>query len=257
MWTPYAIEGLSLSIDYFEVEIENYIEQSPYTVEIAARACFDPSFGKGGVGSPACNTFRRNRNDGGQIATAFLGYQNLGLHNVSGWDLNLEFGTDFLSGYLDINYFATRIIRRNIVDDTISNLELKCLGIFNGECDRIIDYPVFEFKHRMTAAWSKNNLDLQLVWKYTSSLSDGNDEIEYFTEKLDGYSVVDLSGRYSIRDNWMITLGIKNVLDKKSQRLGSNSWETPLVEVPSMSNTYAAYYDVFGRTWFLKASYNL
>ena len=162
-----------------------------------------------------------------------------------------------MSGYLDINYFATRIIKRNITDDTVSDLELRCVGIFNGECDRIIDYPVFEFKHRMTAAWSKNNLDLQLVWKYTSSLSDGNDEIEYFTEKLDAYSVVDLSGRYSIRDNWMVTLGVKNLLDEKPQKLGSNSWETALSEVPSMSNTYAEYYDVFGRTWFLKASYNL
>ena len=116
---------------------------------------------------------------------------------------------------------------------------------------------MFEFKHRTTAAWSKNNLDLQLVWKYTSALDDGNDDIEYFTEKLDAYSVIDLSGRYSIRDNWMVTVGVKNLLDKKPQKLGSNSWETALTEVPSMSNTYAEYYDVFGRTWFLKASYNL
>ena len=45
VWTPFAMEGLSISIDYFEVEIENYIERSPYTVDTAARACFDPTFG--------------------------------------------------------------------------------------------------------------------------------------------------------------------------------------------------------------------
>ncbi|OUW30676.1 MAG: hypothetical protein CBD27_01055 [Rhodospirillaceae bacterium TMED167] len=255
VWTPYLIDGLSMSIDYFNVEIENYIEKSPYTPDIAMRACFDPDFGKGGVGSVACDSFIRNAQ--GNITSILLGYQNLGLHTVNGWDFNIEYGTDFLTGYLDINYFATRIIKRNIEDDTVSDLELDCLGVFNGDCDRIIDYPVFEFKHRMTAAWSKNNLDLQLVWKYTSALDDGNDDVVYFTEKLDAYSVIDLSGRYSIKDNWMITVGVKNLLDEKPQTLGSNSWETALAEVPSMSNTYAEYYDVFGRTWFLKASYNL
>ena len=255
VWTPYVIDGLSMSVDYFNVEIENYIEKSPYTPDIAMRACFDPTYGKGGVGSVACDSFVRNAQ--GNIESILLGYQNLGLHTVNGWDFNIEYGTDFLNGYLDINYFATRIIKRNIIDDTVSDLELNCLGVFNGDCDRIIDFPVFEFKHRLTAAWSKENLDLQLVWKYTSALNDGNADITYFTEKLDAYSVVDLSGRYSIRDNWMLTLGVKNLLDEKPQKLGSNSWETALVEVPSMSNTYAEYYDVFGRTWFLKASYAL
>ena len=112
-------------------------------------------------------------------------------------DFNLEYGLDFLTGYLDINYFATKISKRTIKDDTFGEVNFNCVGEFNGDCDNIIDYPVFDFKHRMTAAWSKNNLDLQLVWKFTSSLEDSNDNQVYFTEKLDNYSILDLSGRYS------------------------------------------------------------
>tara|TARA_B100000579_G_C22575844_1_gene731131 strand:- start:192 stop:491 length:300 start_codon:yes stop_codon:yes gene_type:complete len=99
---------------------------------MAMRACFGPNFGKGG----ACEGFVPNNQ--GNIKSIFLGFQNLGLHSVSGWDFNIEFGSDLI-GYLDINHFATRIIKRNILDDTISDLELYCLGLFNGDCDRIIE----------------------------------------------------------------------------------------------------------------------
>ena len=126
--------------------------------------------------------------------------------------------------------------------------------MFNGDCDNLIDYPVFDFKHRLTAGWSKNKLDIQLVWKYTSSLDDGDDDTDYFREKLDDYSVLDLSSRYSISDDWTLTLGIKNLLDKKPQAIGSNSWELLKEDIPSITNTYTQYYDVFGRTMFLKAA---
>ncbi len=255
VWTPFFLDGLSISVDYFDVEIENYIEITPFTLPELARACFDPDLPSSGIGSAACGSYKRGPS--GRLTETFLGFQNLGLHEVAGLDFNLEYGLDFLTGYLDINYFATKISKRTIKDDTFGEVNFNCVGEFNGDCDNIIDYPVFDFKHRMTAAWSKNNLDLQLVWKFTSSLEDSDDNQAYFTEKLDDYSILDLSGRYSLGDSWMITLGVKNLLDKKPQRLGSNSWEYSKVDIPSISNTYTQYYDVFGRTWFLKAGYNL
>ena len=106
----------------------------------------------------------------------------------------------------------------------------------------------------MTLGWSKDNLDLQLVWKHTSSLDDGNDNIVYFREKLDSYSVFDLSGRYAISDSWSLTAGVKNLLNEKPQAIGSNSPEWLSGDIPSISNTYPQYYDVFGRTMFLKLS---
>jgi outer membrane receptor protein involved in Fe transport len=255
VWTPYFLDGLSVSIDFFDVEIENYIERTPFSVPDLVAACYGSDSEFGGPGTAACNSFVRDSR--GQRITTFTGFRNLGLHEVSGWDFNIEYGLDFLTGYLDINYFATKINERRIKDDTFGEVDLACSGAFNGDCDNLIDYPVFEFKHRMTAAWSKNNWDLQLVWKYNSSLKDGNDEREYFREKIDSYSIVDLSGRYNFGDHWIFTTGVKNLLDKKPQAIGSNSWEYSQTDIPSISNTYAQYYDVFGRTWFVKASYNL
>jgi iron complex outermembrane receptor protein len=252
VFTPYALESLSVSFDYFRVEIEDYIELTPVTSNDLMFSCYDLSLGRGGPGSPACNAVRRDAD--GRINSLFTGYQNLGLHVVEGFDVNIEYGFEFLSGYLDINYFATKLLGRTIEDDTYGDVDFDCLGYFNGDCDNLIDYPVFDFKHRMTLGWSREDIDLQLVWRYTSALDDGNDEIEYFRETISAYSLFDLSGRYQLNDQLSLTFGVKNIFDKEPQAIGSNSWEWLREDIGTFSNTYTQYYDVFGRTMFLRLS---
>ena len=59
VWTPFFLDGLSISIDYFDVEIENYIEITPFTLPELARACFDPDLPSSGIGSAACGSYKR------------------------------------------------------------------------------------------------------------------------------------------------------------------------------------------------------
>jgi len=253
VFTPFAIEDdLSISLDYFRVEIEDYIERTPVTTPELMASCFDLSLGRGGPGSAACEAI--NRDADGRITSLFMGYQNLGRHKVEGLDVNLQYGTDLFTGYLSLDYFATKLFERSISDNTYGDVDYNCLGIFNGPCDNIIDYPVFDFKHRMTVGWSKGNWDLQLVWKHVSSLDDGDDSVDYFREKLDAYSLVDFSGRYQLTDSISATAGIKNIFDEEPQPIGSNSWENSTENNTIYSNTYAQYYDVFGRTMFLKVT---
>lgn len=252
VWTPYDFGNFSISFDYFKVEIEDYIELTPVSSGQLILGCYDSSRGVGGAGSGSCNSLTRDSN--GSLVGIFGGYQNLGLHEVDGFDLNIEYGRDFFSGYLDVNYFATKLLDRTIQDNTYGDVFYSCIGKFNSECDNLIDYPVFDFKHRMTVGWTKGDLELQLVWKYQSALDDGDDDIEYFREKLEPYSLVDLSGRYRINDTLSLTAGAKNIFDEKPQAIGSNSWEWLREDIPTFSNTYTQYYDVFGRTFFLKLS---
>lgn len=255
VWTPYSIDGLSVSFDYFNVEIEDYITTTPVNASQIMINCFDTSLGRGGPGSAACNAVGRDNE--GRLNRIFLGYQNLGLHEVSGFDINIDYGFEFLSGFMDINYFATKIEERSIKDNTYGDVNFDCVGIFNGDCDNLISYPVFDFKHRMTAGWSKGDFDLQLVWRYSGSLDDGNASVDYFTEKLDSYSLFDLSARYQVNDTLALTMGVRNLTDKDPQAIGSNSWEytsTGVRQAPSISNTYTQYYDVYGRTMFMKLS---
>ncbi len=268
VWTPYDYD-LSISVDYFHVEIENYIETAPLLSWQLLHACFVSSpplrgtemgpqvddnfdFSRGGIGSRACESITRDGN--GNIERLFLGYQNLGLHELKGWDLNVSYGFELYGGYLDINYFATKIKHRTIEDDSYGEINFECLGVFNGECDSIIDHPVPDFKSRMTAGWARDNLELQLIWKHISSLEDGNDSREYYTETLDSYSLFDASARYTFDNAWMVTAGIKNLFDKQPQPIGSNSPEVRVENEFGQTNTMPQFYDLFGRTFFLKVT---
>ena len=252
VWTPEWLDGISLSVDYFNVEIENYIARSPLEVYQVMRGCFDPALAMGGPGSKACDSIRRDSD--GRLTSLFMGYQNLGLHELEGFDFNLGFSSEFLTGYLDVAYFATKITKRTIKDNSFGVINLECKGEFNGPCDTTIDNPVPDFKHRFTADWSKGDLDLQLVWKHISSLEDGQEEVVYYREKLGSYSIVDLSARYTFTDSLSVILGLKNAFNKQPQPIGSNSWEVKDDQIGQQSNTYTQFYDVIGRTIFLKFS---
>lgn len=254
VWTPYDIDGLSFSLDYFHVEVENYITTTPVTVWQLIANCYDTSLGVGGIGSASCNSIGRDSE--GRLNYIFSGYRNLGLHRVRGFDVNVDYGFELFSGYMDINYFATKIQERSIKDSTFGEVDYRCVGVFNGDCDNLIDYPVFDFKHRMTVGWSRGDLDLQLVWRFNGSLKDGNESVKYHREKISSYSLFDFSGRYAINDFLNLTLGVRNLMDEEPEAIGSNSWEFTQVigtdSAPAISNTYSQYYDVYGRTFFLK-----
>ena len=259
VWTPYAIDGLSVAVDYYRVEIENYINRTPINLLELWATCFDVTRPASGIGSKSCNAITRNEQ--GDVTQIFRGYQNLGLHELAGWDLNLSYNTEFLSGYLDINYVATKITKRTIEDSGWGDVNLTCVGIFNGDCDNIVDYPVPDFKHRMVLAWSRDKLNLQLVWKLLGSLDDGDERIEHVVEKLDAYSLVDLSSSYLLSDSLEIVLGVKNLLDEQPQAAGSNISSLALtnsrVRELGSTNTIPQFYDVFGRTLFLRVSMSL
>ena len=116
-----------------------------------------------------------------------------------------------------------------------------------------------DYKHRATAHWSSENIQVQLVWKHISSITDGDDSQVYFTEKLDSFSTVDLSLQFSIFQNMLVTGGVKNLFNKQPQAMGMNdinyynrSGEN--VFQLGSSNTIPQYYDMFGRTFFFKLS---
>ena len=263
VWTPFEYDDLSISLDYFDIQIEEFIALTPINVRDLMQGCFVfdainasgealPQTSIGGVNSSTCNSLRRD--ESGKLTSLFMGLQNLGSHDLQGWDLNLTYGRALFNGYLNLDYFATKLVKRTIEDDTYGEMNFDCLGLFNGDCEGIVNYPVPEYKHRITANWSTETLDLQLVWRHISSLRDGNDAVEYFTERLDAYSLVNFSGRYRF-DKWAVIAGINNILNKSPQPIGSNSPEKRLgasAQGISSNNTYPAFYDVYGRTFFLK-----
>jgi outer membrane receptor protein involved in Fe transport len=84
-----------------------------------------------------------------------------------------------------------------------------------------------------------------LSWRYVGEVFDDDPGALYAVEKIDGFHYFDLSGTYRFTDNWALTLGIDNLADETPPIMGDNQ---------EQANTWPATYDVFGRTYFLRAS---
>jgi len=132
-----------------------------------------------------------------------------------------------------------------VVDGT--NLSASCAGKFNvalggDACRR----PVTDLKHRATLYWSRDVYSLQLTWRHLSSVEDGDPDIEHLVESIGSYNSLELGATYEMLNGITYVGGVRNLLDEKPPVLGSNRSE---------ANTYPNLYDVFGRTIYLRASY--
>ena len=242
VWTPFSIEGLSASVDYFDIEIENYIGQLPGGSN-QVESCYFPAENLGSY-NVFCNSVERN--DQGVLTRINAGRRNLATHSISGFDFSINKTSDFLGGFLDATYVASIVnSKKYSVDGT--TLESECAGRFNNAlggqaCAR----PVTELKHRATLFWTKEALSLQLTWRHLSAVDDANEDVQYLVEKIPSFDYFELGATYDFSSGVTLIGGIRNLLDEDPPLLGSNSFE---------ANTYPNLYDVFGRTFYGRATY--
>jgi outer membrane receptor protein involved in Fe transport len=97
----------------------------------------------------------------------------------------------------------------------------------------------------MTFNWTRDNITAQLSWRQIGEVDDDDPNIVYTVEKLDAEAYFDLVGVYRFADSYSFTLGIDNLFDTDPPIIGDNQ---------EQANTYPATYDVFGRTFFLRAT---
>ena len=236
--TPSAVEGLSLSLDYFDIDIDDYIDDFGGGAANVLNVCYTNTE-LGGVGSPFCNIV--NRRPDGTIDFVSVTEQNVASRSLKGFDLVAEYGFDLADGYLALAYVGTYTTESEFVafegDDTI-----ECEGRFG---QLFCDDPLPEYKHRMAATYNRGPLTAQLLWRFIGEVEDDDPGREYTIEEIDAEHYFDLSGSYDFGNGIAANFGIDNLFDNKPPIIGDNQ---------EQANTYPATYDVFGRTYFLRLS---
>ena len=176
----------------------------------------------------------------GTIDFVSTGSQNVASITLNGIDVLASYDTELMGGNMRLNYVGTFTNESDFTPfegaDTIT-----CAGEFGNDCGE----PVPEYKHRMTANWTRDNLTAQLLWRYIGETSDDDEGTVYFVETLDGENYFDAAVSYAFNDNFAVNVGVDNLLDTEPPILGDNQ---------EQANTYPATYDVFGRTWYVKGS---
>ena len=236
--TPDFVEGLTFSVDYFEIEIDDAIASFGGGASNVLNTCYDPSASNGGAGSDFCNVI--NRRADGTIDFIELTTQNVALVTQSGIDFAASYNTELYGGDLGIQYLGTVTTENDFVafegDDVI-----ECAGKFGANCGE----PIQEYGHRVSFNWNRDAWTGQLIWRYVGETDDDDDDTLYAVEKLDAENYFDASGSYQFNDRYSVSFGIDNLFDTDPPILGDNG---------EQANTYPATYDVFGRTFFLRGS---
>jgi len=243
---PRFLPRFSLTVDYYNIKIEDYIE-SPGTPAIIA-ACYGNADNNFTPYDPAMCALAP-RNPQSKLLEGVVNLNgNLGELKTSGIDfearyfVNVPFGVDN-DGRLDFRLSGTRLInwKLNTVA-SIPSLLIECDGAFGANCENV--FPKWRWNFRTT--YSTGPASVSFNWHHIGSARDDDAGTTYWREKVGSYDIFDLAASYELNETISFTAGINNLFDKKPPMIGDGNNE--------QSNTYPSTYDVFGRQYFFSAT---
>jgi outer membrane receptor protein involved in Fe transport len=273
VFDPEFIPGLSLTVDYYDIEISGAITTPD--PDAALDACFAGA--NLSVTNPACLVIRRDPLTGGlngDPATTgglFLALSNLGALATNGIDFSVNYRRDI--GFADLslaltgNWTDSSTFNSNVLDPSAVNRE--CVGLYSANCGSI--QPEWQTTFRTTLSFE--NIDVSLLWRHIDSVnyefgpcnrpaqpgvpppafcgnlpttgvgSLAGRAVNF--NHIEAYDYFDLTGRFNIGDNLTMTLTVENLFDKAPPLVGADVGSTSF----NSGNTYPSTYDALGRSY--------
>lgn len=225
--TPEALPNLRISIDYFDISIDDTISISGGSVSNVLDLCYVQIQD---LSSGACQAAGRNSTSGVIDTQNPVGVinANVGSLETSGIDLqisytwDLDFGIGGGGSELNVTFNATFIDELNLTPIAGLDTVNECAGAYGRTCGE----PKAETKTNTTINWTSGNLRLGLRhrWAEETRLDEvvfgqrAPDSVASLDIGGDGY--VDLSFGYDINEEFAIWGGIINVFDEDPPLLG-------------------------------------
>jgi iron complex outermembrane receptor protein len=249
--TPRFLPRFSLSVDYFNIKVKDYISSVPTSLAISQ--CFstsDPYF---------CGLFHRDPRSGvlfgreGYVVSTNL---NTGSLKTSGIDVVGSYMIPTESaGTFALDVTGTWL--NELVNEPLPGLgSYDCKGLFGPTCGQ----PSPEWRHQARLTWTDAQKigSLSLNWRYigATKLSTNTDDpfltsggFSELNRKIKAYSYFDLAGTLKVQEGVVFRAGVNNLLDKDPPVLAQGN-----LYAFGNGNTYPGVYDVAGRTLFMGIS---
>ncbi len=238
VFTPRFAEGLVLSIDYFNIEVENLI--STTGAENILNSCY--------VQNNAASCARITRNANGQLWVGSGVVENLntniGSLSTSGVDFvgDYSFEVGFIPGTVGINFVGTMLESLETVTGVQGQAPIECAGFFGGGTCGI---PNPEWRHRARLSWDTPwNLSLAGTWRHIGEVTLIGGQGRRIDNVFEAENYFDISGNWDVASNANLRFGVNNVLDDDPQLSAS-------VGTTGNGNTYPQTYEALGRFFFV------
>lgn len=273
--TPDFIKGLSASVDYWDIKVDNYIGTIPSSAILNGCYTTQPGYcqfihreGTGiynginyGTGAPYNSYSLDNTTIGGVVQTN----QNVdSLHNT-GVDFDISYRRNIADfgmglpevGSIGVNFLGTYTMEaKTQVIDSVATYD--CAGYFGTNCFQ----PTPVWRHTMRVTWSTPwNADFSVNWRHLSGVSlDSNSpsqpnyvgagNLDLVDAKIPAYDYIDLSASYVLWGKYTFRVGVNNLMDKDPPVLTATATGGPGIANGSTLNGYGSTYDSLGRTIF-------
>ena len=240
VYEPSFVDGLSVTVDYYDIDIENAIN----TVDSAfiATTCLGADGNLINTGLATCKSSNIKLDNTGRI-TFDNGLQNLGGQATSGVDINAAY-----------TFEAAGLNWRASLDTSLLDTFVE-INKDGGE----VDYKGFITSGSGAYAKVKSNLTLSVKsddWDatYSARYIGGMDSIsktcqatpeKCYAPSVGSVTYHDVAGSYHVNDTMTLSGGIKNLGDKQAPYYTGNN----------DSNTDPYTYDVLGRYFYVKANF--
>ena len=245
VWTPSFVDGLSLSIDYFDIKVEGAIQAG-----IPAQTTLDECLA---TGDPIfCSLINRNPVNGSLASgSPGVGFQatniNIGELSTKGWDIQAIYAWDAGSHGFNIDYAATYLTELDVIPFPGADA-IECAGFFGNVCGGVVNPVNPDYRHRMLFSWfTPWSVDVSLTWRYFGSTdNDTPDELE---GKFDTVNYIDLAAVWSVTDNIQLRGTVLNLFQEDPPVFSGAG--------PSLGNgnTYPTTYDT-GTAYFVAVKFN-
>ncbi|WP_306253003.1 TonB-dependent receptor domain-containing protein [Parvularcula sp. IMCC14364] len=240
--TPSAIEGLTVSIDYFDITVEDFITGIPAASILDG--CIDSSV------PDFCNFINRDalgtlQVDGFIVSTD----QNIAERSAKGFDVNARYQFDLAdigmgeNGGLTIDYVATyntELEQTSFPGAPVTD----CLAVWGGSCFTGDITP--EYGHTASLTWDSNfDIDVTATWRHIGEVSSQDNEVPVggIGNVFDAENYLDLFASWDVKDDMTLHAGINNALDE----------DPPISDFrfTANGNTFPSTYDSNGRFLFI------
>ncbi len=253
VYTPSNIPGLELSLDYYDITIENVITQ--LAEQEVVNGCYNQEQVATG---PLCSRIFRNPLNGslqgGNDTGVSVSLLNSAEESVNGIDFAANYALDFENaGSLKLALLGTYTFEHEF-QSAKGTAAYDCVGLVGNTCIS----PDPKFRWTQTTTWEFEEFQLNLTWRYLDDLQQdeiklgGASKADYAEPDISSYSYFDLSASFTFNENWKVRMGIDNMFDKEPPIVGNDYGGT----LENSGNTFPATYDPLGRAFFLGLNVN-
>ena len=254
---PRFIPGLNITLDYFNIEVEDYITGLAGGTSGILNACY---YQVQDANSQVCKAISRDPTTG-VIGGAYVVKaltENIATLKTSGIDLQVDytkkvdfglfgesskFGLFFLGSWVDKADFTGL--------NDLPNAITHCAGTFGTTCNGVFGDPVPEYRFTSRLTWTDGPLTTSIRLRHIGGsdndkiVNKANDPSSLTLDRLKPKNYVDLSFAYDLTDKISFTAGMNNVFNTKPQIIDDDNDE--------QSSTYPSTYNPLGRDFFISA----